>query len=562
MAIYEKFIGRNRDSFASLDELRREFKLTYPANFNYAYDVIDEIARITPQKEAMLWLSNTMEERRFTFGDMSTLSNQAANYFTSLGIKKGDSVLLVLKRSYWFWIVMLGLHKIGAIPIQATNMLMAKDYEYRCNRAGNKAVILTADGDCLDIFDEIADKCPGVTLKLVNKHRVKEGWLDLEAGIESASPVWTRPTGEAGTMATDTMLMAFSSGTSGYPKLLKHDFTYPLGHLMTGVFWHRVVDGGLHFTISDTGWLKSLWGKFYGQWLGETSLLVYDFDKFHAADILSVLEKYRVTTFCVPPTMYRMMLQENVASYDLSALTHCCSAGEALNPEIFNTWKEATGLEIYEGFGQTETTVCIATLFPYARPVSGFIGNPTPGFDIEVLDENNAVCVPGEVGEICVKATPDHKPCGLTLGYVGDPEGNERAWRGGYYHTGDTAYCDERGRIRYIGRNDDVIKSSGYRIGPFEVESVLMEHPAVLHVAVTGVPDPVRGVVVKATIVLQKGFEGTPQLTKELQQYVKQNTAPYKYPRVIEYVDELPRTFNGKIRRVAIREQDAQKSKK
>ena len=559
MSIYEKYTGFSRDSVRTLVEANVKFKLKYPDNFNFAYDVVDELARTNPNKLAMIWLSKNKQERRFTFEDMSILSNKAANYFTSLGIKKGDKVILVMKRSYYFWVVMLALHKMGAIPIQATNMLMEKDYEYRCQRAENVAVVITCDGNCTEIFDNAYPNCPSVKFRFITGGAQREGWLDLEAGIEAAPEEWTRRE----TKATDVMLMAFSSGTSGYPKMLAHDFTYPLGHIATGVFWHRVVDGGLHFTISDTGWLKSLWGKFYGQWFGESAVLVYDFDKFNAADILGLLQDYHVTTFCVPPTMYRMLLQEDVKSYDLSALTHCCSAGEALNPEIFNKWKAATGLEIYEGFGQTETTLCIGTLYPFSKPQTGYIGKSMIGYDVRVIDEDGNEANIGETGELCIMASKEYKPCGVTIGYIGDEEEDARAWRYGYYHTGDTAYTNEFGYIAYVGRNDDVIKSSGYRIGPFEVESVLLEHPAVFEVAVTGAPDPVRGFVVKATIVLSKEYKdkGDADLVKELQNYVKAHTAPYKYPRIVEFVDALPKTFNGKVKRNAIRDADREKAK-
>ncbi|HKL74039.1 MAG TPA: AMP-binding protein [Clostridia bacterium] len=561
MAIYEKFIGRTRESFdnLSLAQARKEFKISYPDDFNFAYDVIDVLGTTKPEKEALYYLSNTKEEKRFTFKDMMIYSNKVANYLYSIGIRKGDRVLLVLKRSYLFWFVMLALHKIGAVAIQATHMLKAKDYIYRCNKANIKAVIITGDEGCTENFDEGIDQCPTVSLCLVTKHKKQAGWLDFEEGMEQASEIWERPQGKEKTWATDIMMLAFSSGTTGYPKMIVHDFTYPLGHLCTGVFWHRVVDGGLHFTISDTGWLKSLWGKFYGQWLGESSVLVYDFEKFDGADILSVIEKTKATTLCVPPTMYRLMLLNDINNYDLSALTHCCAAGEALNSEIFNTWKKATNLEIYEGFGQTETTVCLATIYPFTKPVPGYMGMPVMGYEIELLDANDNVCMPGEAGQICIKASKDCKPCGLFDEYYQDEEANEKAWRNGYYHTGDEANRDEHNRFHYVGRNDDVIKSSGYRIGPFEVESVLLEHPSVLEVAVTGVPDPIRGFNVKATIVLRKGYEASDELAHELQAYVKRVTAPYKYPRVVEFVSELPKTFNGKIKRVAIRERDMDK---
>ncbi len=564
MAIYEQFLGRSRDSFTDLQDLQDNFKIKYDKDFNFAYSVVDKLAEEKPDKLAMIWLSKDKEEKRFTFRDMKRWSDKTANYLKSMGINKGDRVMLVLKRSYYFWFCMLGLHKIGAVAIQATNMLVGKDFTYRCNKGEIKAVIITGDGDCTEHFDAVEAFCPTVKLKFVTKHKKPSGenWIDFEEGLEKASEDWTRPTGEDAVIAKDTMLLAFSSGTTGYPKMIVHNFTYPLGHIMTGVFWHRVVDGGLHFTISDTGWLKSLWGKFYGQWFGESAVLVYDFDKFNGEDILSVLDKYKVTTFCVPPTMYRFMLQFDVSKFDLSSLTHCCSAGEALNEDIFNKWKMYTGLEIHEGFGQTETTLCLGTLGGYSKPISGFIGKPIPGYKVRILREDGTDCMPGEEGEICIKASMDSKPCGLCDGYFKDDESNEKSWRHGYFHTGDTAYFDEHGNIKYIGRNDDVIKSSGYRIGPFEVESVLLEHPSVLEVAVTGVPDPKRGFNVKATIVLNKGYEPSDELVLELQNFVKTNTAPYKYPRVIEFVDSLPKTISGKIRRTEIRQNDLEKYKK
>ncbi len=556
MTIYEKFTGRNRDSFTSLEDARQNYKLTYKDNFNFAYDVIDELGTNKPDKLAMVWVSNEGEEKRFTFKDLMLESNRAANYFTHLGVKKGDRVLLVLKRSYYFWFCILGLHKIGAIAVQATNMLKAKDYVYRCNAGKIGYVVITGDGTCTEDFDEGAAKCETVKLKLVTKHKKVDGWVDFEEGFAKESTEFER----VETKVTDLMLMSFSSGTTGYPKIITHDYRYPLGHIMTGVFWHRVVDGGLHFTISDTGWLKSLWGKLYGQWFGESAVLVYDFDKFHGDDILSKLEKYKVTTFCVPPTMYRFMLQSDVTKYDLSSLVHCCTAGEALNPEIFNKWKEATGLEIHEGFGQTETPLIIATLYPWTKPTPGAIGYSVPGFDVHILDADDNHCQRGTTGEICITAESlENKPDGLFCGYNMSKEETARALHDGYYHTGDTAYRDEYGKFRYVGRNDDVIKSSGYRIGPFEIESVMLEHPAVLEVAVTGVPDPVRGFNVKATVVLQKGYTGSDELVKELQTYVKTNTAPYKYPRIVEFVPELPKTISGKIRRVEIRDNDMKK---
>lgn len=559
MAIYEKFVGASRDDFISLKDAQKNYKLSYGDDFNFAYDVIDELGKTKPDKLAMLWVSKNGEERRFTFRDMMLYSNKAANYFNYMGIKKGDKVMLVLKRSYYFWFCILGLHKIGAVVVQATNMLKAKDYVYRCNVGKIKAVVVTGDGMETEYFDEGGDQYETIEKKFVLGHKnAGPDWIDFEQGFELANSDWQRPTGDAAVKADDMMLMAFSSGTSGYPKIITHNFKYPLGHIMTGVFWHRVVDGGLHFTISDTGWLKSLWGKIYGQWFGESAVFVYDFEKFDGADILSKLEKYKVTTFCVPPTMYRMMLENDVTKYDLSSLTHCCTAGEALNPEIYNKWLNATGLKIYEGFGQTETTLCIATIYPWSEPNPGAIGFPVPGYDVHILGDDGESCPRGATGEICIRVLSEmRKTCGLLDTYNFSEEDTKKALHDGFYHTGDTAYRDEKGTFCYVGRNDDVIKSSGYRIGPFEIESVLLEHDAVKEVAVTGVPDPIRGFAVKATIVLNDGFSGSDELTKELQKYVKDNTAPYKYPRVVEYVEALPKTFNGKIRRSEIRDKDA-----
>ncbi len=557
MAIYEKFIGRSRESFISLKDCRENFKITYNNDFNFAYDVIDVLGTEKPDKLALLYVSNKNEEKRFTFGDMKRLSDKAANYFVSEGVKKGDPVLLILKRSYLFWIITLALNKIGAIMVPASNMLKGKDYVYRCNKAKIKYAVITGDDDCTSDFDSVLDQYETIEKRFVTKHKPVEGWIDFEEGFDKASEEWTRPTGDSATTVDDTMIINFSSGTTGYPKIITHDFRYPLGHIMTGVFWHHVVDGGIHFTVSDSGWAKSLWGKYYGQWMGETANFVYDFDKFDGADILSKLEKYKITTFCVPPTMYRLMLQNDVSKYDLSSITHCCTAGEALNADIFNKWKEATGLEIHEGFGMSETPVSICTIYPWTKPVPGAIGFPAPGLDVHILDEEGNHCQRGTIGEICIKSpSPEEHPCGVLSGYNFSKEETADAYRGGFFHTGDLAYRDEQGRFVYFGRNDDVIKSSGYRIGPFEIESVMLEHPAVLEVAVTGVPDPVRGFVVKATVVLRSGYEGSDELVKELQNYVKTNTAPYKYPRIVEFVDELPKTFSGKVRRVAIRQAD------
>ena len=561
MPIYEQFIGRHRDNFATLEDLQKNYKVSYPDTFNFAYDVLDVIAARTPDKLSMLWVSNEGEERRFTFGDMAKLSNKAANFFTGKGIVKGDLVMLVLKRGYEFWYCMMGLHKIGAIAVQATHLLMSKDYIYRMNAGRIKMLVMTGDSDCTEHVDEALDQYETLKIRAVTRGKKVSGWIDFDTELAAQSEKWTRPSGDADTKVTDPMIMSFSSGTTGYPKMVLHDFSYSLGHLMTGVFWHRVEDGGLHFTISDTGWLKSLWGKMYGQWLGETAVFTYDFEKFHAGDILDKISKYHVTTFCAPPTMYRFMIKEDFAPYDLSSLKHCCTAGEALNPEVYSQWLKNTGLKIFEGFGQTETTLVCSTLYPWMQPRLGSMGLPAPGYKVIIADDDGNETLSGVTGEICIRTgeKPGVKPLGLFCEYYYDEESTKRAWHDGLYHTGDTAYRDEMGFLWYVGRTDDVIKSSGYRIGPFEVESTLMEHKAVMECAVTGVPDPVRGFAVKATIVLCKGYTGSPELTKELQDYVKHVTAPYKYPRIIEYVEELPKTISGKIRRVEIREKDSGK---
>ncbi|MCL1859542.1 MAG: AMP-binding protein [Oscillospiraceae bacterium] len=558
MLMYEKYIGKNRDDFTSYDDVMQNFKIKYNDDFNFAYDVLDELARTQPDNLCMMWISNEGEEKAISFAEMAKYSDKAANYFKSLGIRKGDFVMLVLKRSYLFWYCMMGLHKIGAVAVQAAHLLTKDDYIYRCNAGNIKMAVITGDNNCTEAFDGGESEYETVEIKAVTKHKkAGSGWLDFEAGLEAASEIWKRPAGENNTKATDMMIMSFSSGTTGYPKMVAHDYTYPLGHIGTGIFWHRVIKGGLHFTISDTGWLKSLWGKMYGQWLGESAVLTYDFEKFNAKDILGVMEKYKVTTFCAPPTMYRLILNEDVAYYDLSGLKHCCAAGEALSHDLFSKWQALTGLNIYEGFGQTETTLCCATLYPFTEPRPSAMGMTVPGYDMIIADaEGNSVAA-GVTGEICIRAeSHENRPVGLYMGYHKNEEATQNSWHDGLFHTGDTAYRDEQGYLWYVGRNDDIIKSSGYRIGPFEVESVLLKHPAVAEVAVTGVPDEIRGFSVKATIVLAKNYTPSKELIKELQDFVKKTTAPYKYPRVIDFIDELPKTINGKIRRVEIRNKD------
>ncbi len=510
--------------------------------FNFAFDVVDEIGRNYPEKLAMLHIAEDMTERRFTFKDIKECSSQAANYFKSLGIKKGDRVLLVLKRNYQFWFAILGLHKLGAVAIPATNQLVTHDYEYRFNAAGVSAVVCTADGNATDYIDEAQKNSPTLKTKIV-ANGSKDGWHNFDAEFGLFSRRFVR--NEESPCGDDPMIMFFTSGTTGYPKIATHSHKYPLGHFITAKYWHCVQRDGIHFTISETGWGKALWGKLYGQWLCEGAVFVYDFDRFDASKILPMFAKYGITTFCAPPTMYRMLIKQDILQYDLSSIVHATTAGEALNPEVFKQFEKATGLRIYEGFGQTETTLSIANLNGSQIKI-GAMGKPTPLYDIDVVDPDGRSVPDGETGEIVVH-TDAKTPCGLFLGYYGDEEKTNEAWHDGLYHTGDTAWRDEDGYLWYVGRVDDVIKSSGYRIGPFEIENVIMELPYVLECGVSAAPDEVRGQVVKASIVLTQGTEPTDELKKEIQDYVKKNTAPYKYPRIVVFKDELPKTISGKI---------------
>ncbi len=515
--------------------------------FNFAFDCVDEIASKTPDKLAMMWVGNDKSERRFTFSDMKKYSAKTANYFESLGIKKGDTVMLVLKRHYQFWFCMLALHKIGAIAIPATNQLVEHDFTYRYKAAGVKAIVCTADGEVSAEAEKAAAEFPEMIKILVGGK--KDGWNDFNVEMERFSTHFFR--NENTPCGDDPMLMLFTSGTTGYPRIATHSYKYALGHYPTAKHWHNVNPDGLHFTISDTGWGKALWGKLYGQWLCEAAVFTYDFDRFHSEDILPLFKKYNITTFCAPPTMYRFFIKEDLSKYDLSSIEYATTAGEALNPEVFNQFKKATGLTIMEGFGQTETTLSIAN-FVGSTPKIGSMGKPSPLYDVVVLDSEGNECKTGDTGEICIR-TKDNVPCGLFIGYYLDEEKTNDVWYDGYYHTGDTATMDEDGYLWYVGRIDDVIKSSGYRIGPFEIESVIMELPYVLECAVTPVPDEVRGQIVKASVVLTKGTVGTDELKKEIQEYVKTHTAPYKYPRIVEFREDLPKTISGKIRRVDIR---------
>ncbi len=521
--------------------------------FNFAFDCVDAIAEKNPDKLAMMWVANDKTDRRFTFRDMKRYSAKTANYFESLGIKRGDTVMLVLKRHYQFWFCMLALHKIGAIAIPATNQLVEHDFDYRYKAAGVKAIVCTADGDVSYEAEKAAANFPGMLKVMVGGKR--EGWHDFNVEMERFSTHYYRT--ESSPCGDEPMLMLFTSGTTGYPRIATHSYKYALGHYPTAKHWHNVNPNGLHFTISDTGWGKALWGKLYGQWLCEAGVFTYDFDRFHSEDILPMFAKYNITTFCAPPTMYRFFIKEDLSKYNLSSIEYATTAGEALNPEVFNQFKKATGLTIMEGFGQTETTLSVAN-FVGSTPKIGSMGRPSPLYDVVVLDPDGKECKTGDTGEICIRVK-DKAPCGLFIGYYLDKEKTDDVWHDGYYHTGDQATMDEDGYLWYVGRIDDVIKSSGYRIGPFEIESVIMELPYVLECAITPVPDEVRGQIVKATVVLVKGTEKTDALKKEIQEYVKTHTAPYKYPRIVEFVDELPKTISGKVRRAEIRKNDLEK---
>ncbi len=510
--------------------------------YNFAFDTVDAIARREPERLAMVHVANDMTERRFTFKDMKDASSQSANYFKSLGIKRGDRVMLVLKRHYQFWFAILGLHKLGAIAIPATNQLMEHDFVYRFQAADVSAVLCTADGDTAYQI-ELAEKAAGINLTKVLVGGSREGWHDYNEEFGLFSRRFERtadaPCGE------DPMLMLFTSGTTGYPKMATHSYKYALGHYVTAKYWHMCERDGLHFTISETGWGKALWGKLYGQWLCEGAVFTYDFDRFDAEKILPMFAKYNITTFCAPPTMYRMLIKQDLSKYDLSSIRHATTAGEALNPEVFYQFEKATGLRIHEGFGQTEMTLGIANLFG-ANIKPGAMGKPVPGYGIDIVDPDGNPVEDGVNGEIVIRTDP--KPtCGVFLGYYRNQEATDSVWHDGMYHTGDVAWRDEDGYYWYVGRADDVIKSSGYRIGPFEIESTIMELPYVLECGVSAAPDEVRGQVVKASIVLVPGTEGTEELKKEIQNYVKQHTAPYKYPRIVVFRDELPKTISGKI---------------
>ena len=547
----EKYVKKR--SFQSYEDFVDNFKIDVPEDFNFAYDVVDAIAEEYPDKIAMVWCDDRGNEAKFTFAEMKRYSDQTANFFHSIGVRKGDPVMLILKRRYEFWFSILALHKIGAIGIPATHLLTTKDIVYRNNAADVKMIVTVNDEKVLQSVDESQDQSPSLQWKVVVGGE-REGWFSFDQGMNQSSVDFTRPTGSEATTNKDILLLYFTSGTTGYPKMVRHNFVYPLGHILTASYWQNVKNDGLHLTVADTGWAKAAWGKIYGQWIAGCAVFVYDYDKFVPKELIGVVAKHGVTSFCAPPTIYRYIIKEDLTQFDLSKLEYCVVAGEPLNPEIYNQFLKMTGLKLYEAYGQTELTVTLAT-FSWLEPRPGSMGKPSPGYDIDIIDDAGDSCEVGEVGQIIVR-TDQRQPLGMFDGYYRDAERTESVWHDDIYFTGDTAWRDEEGYFWFVGRTDDVIKSSGYRIGPFEVESALLEHPAVLECAVTGVPDELRGAVVKATIVLTKNFTASEELAVELQEHVKKVTAPYKYPRIIEFVPELPKTISGKIRRVEIREKD------
>lgn len=545
--LYKKYVNETIDDKGIL----KEISFNIPEDFNFGFDVVDVIANKNPNKKALIWVSENGNDRIFSFEEIQKYSNKTANYFVRNGIKKGDKVMLVLKRRYEFWYAMIALNKIGAIVIPATHQLMKKDFVYRFKAASVSAIICTTDDNVCCEVEKATKEYDGIKFMSTIKAR-KDGWDFFDEAIEKESDVFNRPQGDDATKASDIMVMYFTSGTTGYPKIVVHTFDYPIGHITTAVWWHNVDPEGVHLTIADTGWAKAIWGKLYGQWLAEACVFAYDYDRFNASEILDLFSKYKITTFCAPPTMYRFFIKEDLSKHDLSSLQYATIAGEALNPEVFKQFYNATGLKLMEGFGQTESTLTVANL-SNMEPKPGSMGRPNPQYDIDLVDENNKTVENGVVGEIVIRTDKDI-PVGLFKEYYLDDNKTKEVWHDGVYHTGDTAWRDEDGYFWYVGRTDDIIKSSGYRIGPFEIESVIMEHPLVMECAVTGEPDPIRGMAVKATIVLVKSATPSEELKKEIQQFVKKLTAPYKYPRIVEFVTELPKTISGKIRRTEIRE--------
>lgn len=543
-----------RVDYTSYDDFRANCRIRVPERFNFAYDVVDEYARICPEKRALLWCDDAGEERSFTFADLKRWSDRTANILRGLGVGRGTPVMLILKGRYEFWFFLLALHKLGAVAIPATHMLTPKDLIYRIERADIELTVTTGDPVLMDALDEAHRACPVHRTRMVVGGERPE-WVGFEAAVATAPDAFAVADPADLPQNSDTSLLYFTSGTAGFPKMVKHDYAYPLGHILTAKYWQNVQDDGLHYTVADTGWAKAVWGKIYGQWLAGSAVFVYDYERFTARGVLAMATRHGVTTFCAPPTVFRFLIKEDLSQYDFSKLAYTVTAGEPLNGEVYTRWQEQTGLRLMEGYGQTESVIAVAT-WPWLEPKPGSMGRPSPDYDLMLMDPGTGKIVgPGEEGEIVLR-TAERLPPGLFGGYHRDEELTRTVWHDGWYHTGDMASMDADGYLWFVGRADDVIKSSGYRIGPFEVESALMQHPAVLECAVTGVPDRERHQVVKATIVLAAGYRPTARLKHELQQHVKTVTAPYKYPRVVAFVDALPKTISGKIRRTEIRDQD------
>ena len=549
----ERFLKQTQ--FSSQEDFIKNLEINVPENFNFGYDVVDAWAEEQPDKKALLWTNDKGEHQQFTFAEMKRYSDMTASYFQSLGIGRGDMVMLILKRRYEFWFSIIALHKLGATVIPATHLLTKKDIIYRCQAADIKMIVAAGESVITSHITDALAQCPTVKTVVSVGPEVVEPFNDFHQGIEQAAP-FVRPQ-QVNTNA-DLSLMYFTSGTTGEPKMVAHDFTYPLGHIVTGSFWHNLNEESLHLTIADTGWGKAVWGKLYGQWIAGANIFVYDHEKFMPSDILHKIHDYRITSLCAPPTIFRFLIREDLTQFDLSSLKYCTIAGEALNPAVFDMFKQLTGIELMEGFGQTETTLTVATM-PWMTPKPGSMGLPNPQYDVDLIDSDGRSVEAGEQGQIVIR-TDQEKPLGLFKEYYRNSQRTQEAWHDNIYYTGDVAWKDEDGYLWFVGRADDVIKSSGYRIGPFEVESALMTHPAVVECAITGVPDEIRGQVVKATIIVSKEYKDKADdaLVKELQNHVKKVTAPYKYPRIIEFVEELPKTISGKIRRVEIRQNDKQ----
>lgn len=552
MSLLNKFLDRTE--FESYEDFKKNLRIKVPKNFNFAFDVVDVYAKEEPERIALVWCDDFGGEKIIGFAEMKLMSDRAANLFKSIGIKKGDAVMLALKGRYEWWPCMLALHRIGAIAIPATHMLTKKDIVYRLQLADIKMMVVAEDKTLIKAVDDAQQECPEILKYKVVVNGSHPGWTDYDKEVEKAGDHFERPKGAEATKNEDISILYFTSGTTGMPKMVQHDFAYPLGHILTAKYWQNVIDGGLHYTVADTGWAKAVWGKIYGQWVAGTAVFAYDYEQFNPVNLLNMNQKHKVTTFCAPPTIYRFLINEDLSKYDFSHLKYCVVAGEPLNPEVYNKWLKLTGLRLMEGYGQTEMTVSIAT-YPWMEPRPGSMGKPSPGYTFVLMNHQGKPCEVGEEGEIVID-TSKEMPVGLFKGYYRDEKRTKSIWNNNLYYTGDMAWMDEDGYFWFVGRSDDVIKSSGYRIGPFEVESALITHPAVVECAITAVPDEIRGQIVKATVVLKKGFDPSDTLKKELQDHVKKVTAPYKYPRIIEFVPVLPKTISGKIRRVEIRDQD------